>query len=101
MNGQALESTRELEFLTALVDSHSEVDSDVLQIGPATWAIHGSVPMDGQVLLAEYDSLEAAQAALAQLPPNWAGGRGSRWASDPRAATDQIARLARASTSAP
>jgi hypothetical protein len=63
-----------LQFLTELVNSHTEVAGDILQIGTATWAIHGSVPMDGQVLLAEYDSLESAQQALAQLPPNWAGG---------------------------
>jgi hypothetical protein len=71
MNSSAIESTRQLAFLTELVNSHSEVAGDILQIGSATWAIHGSVPMDGHVLLAEYDSLESAHAALAQLPPNW------------------------------
>ena len=71
MNSQAFESTRQLEFLTELVNSHGAVAGDILQIGTATWAIHGLVPMDGHVLLAEYDSLESAQAALAQLPPNW------------------------------
>ena len=74
MNSHALDSTHQLEFLTELVDSHTEVAGDILQIGTGTWAIHGSVPMDGQVLLAEYDSLELAQAALSQLPPNWVGG---------------------------
>src|SRR5262245_30139790 len=81
MNNQAFETTRQLQFLTELVNSHTEVAGDVLQIGTA-WAIHGLVPMDGHVLLAEYDSLESAQAALAQLPPNWGSGH------DPRAGCD-------------
>ena len=71
MNNREIESTHQLAFLTELVDAHTEVAGDILQIDAATWAIHGSVPMDGQVLLAEFDSLESAQAALAQLPPNW------------------------------
>jgi hypothetical protein len=82
MNSQAFESTRQLEFLTELVNSHSGVAGDILQIGDATWAIHGLVPMDGHVLLAEFDSLESAQAALAQLPPNCPGERGPRTACD-------------------
>lgn len=101
MSSQAFESTRQLEFLTALVNSHSEVAGDVLQIGTATWAIHGSVPVDGQVLLAEYDSLESAQAALAQLPPNWTGGRGSRAPTDAAVVTDQVARRLPRATSTP
>ena len=42
MSSQAFESTRQLEFLTALVNSHSEVAGDVLQIGTATWCSTGS-----------------------------------------------------------
>jgi hypothetical protein len=60
----------QLEFLTELVNSHIEIAGDVLQIGLTTWAIHGSIPVDGDVLVAEYDSLESAKAALAQLPPS-------------------------------
>jgi hypothetical protein len=71
MNSQAFESTRQVEFLTELVNSHTEVAGDILQIGASTWAIYGSVPVDGDVLVAEYDSFESAEAALAQLPPNW------------------------------
>ena len=48
--------------------------------------IHGLVPMDGHVLLAEYDSLESAQAVLAQLPPNWVAGH------DPRKDGDAVDR---------
>jgi hypothetical protein len=85
MNSQTVESTQ-LEFLTDLVNSHSGVAGDILQIGTDTWAIHGLVPMDGHVLLAEYDSLESAQAELALLPPNWVGEN------EPRAEGDTVDR---------
>ena len=85
MNNQTFQSTQ-LEFLTELVNSHSGVAGDILQIATDTWAIHGLVPMDGHVLLAEYDSLEAAQAVLAQLPPNWVS------AHDPRKDGDAVDR---------
>jgi len=61
----------QLEFLTELVNSHTEVAGDILRVGVTTWAIHGSIPVDGDVLVAEFDSFEAAKAALTQLPPNW------------------------------
>ena len=67
MNSQTFESTRQMEFLAGLVNSHTEVAGDVLQIGPTTWAIYGSIPVDGDVLIAEYDSFEEATAVLAQL----------------------------------
>jgi hypothetical protein len=70
MISQPRTSTYQLEFLTGLVMSHTDVAGDILQVGATTWAIHGSNPVDSDVLIAEYDSLEAATAALAQLVPN-------------------------------
>ena len=70
MNSQPFDSTRQVEYLAELVNARTEVAGDVLQIGLTTWAIHGSIPVDGDVLIAEYDSLESAKAAIAQLPPN-------------------------------
>jgi len=71
MSAQSIKLSDQIEFLTGLVNSHTDVAGDILQMGPTTWAIHGTIPIDGDVLVAEYDSREAAQAALAQLPPNW------------------------------
>lgn len=65
------ETTLQLEFLTELVLSHAEVAGDIVRVGDATWAIHATIPVDGDVLVAEYDSLESAKVALAQLPANW------------------------------
>jgi hypothetical protein len=70
MNSQPFDSTLQVEYLTELVKARTEVAGDIVQIGLTTWAIHGSIPVDGEVLVAEYDSLESAKAAIAQLPPN-------------------------------
>ena len=70
MISQPATSTYQLEFLTDLVKAHTDVAGDILQVGATTWAIHGSNPVDSDVLIAEYDSFEAATAALAQLVPN-------------------------------
>ena len=70
MNSQPSESTRQLEFMAELVNSHTAVAGDIVQIGLTTWGIHGSIPIDGEVLVAEYPSIEEASAALAVLAPN-------------------------------
>jgi len=64
------ESIRQLQFLRELVNAHTDIAGDILQIGVETWAIHGSIAVDGDVLVAEYDSLEEARNVLAQLAPN-------------------------------
>ena len=70
-NARRTRSTGQVDFLTELVNSHVEVAGDIVQLGATTWAVYGWIPMDGDVVVAEYDSLESAQAALAQVPPNW------------------------------
>lgn len=81
MSGHSEETTPELRFLRELVDAHVQIAGDVLQLGSRTWAIHGSIPVDGGVLVAEYDSFDEARDVLAQLgpnqvgPPSWPGDR--------------------------
>jgi hypothetical protein len=36
-------------------------------IGTGTWAIHGTIPVDGEVLMAEFDTQDEARDALGQL----------------------------------
>lgn len=43
-------------------------DAQVFQVAPGTWAIHGSIPYNGDTLLAEFDTLVHATSALARLP---------------------------------
>jgi len=57
----------QLVFLEALVEGHASIDGDVIEIDAHTWAIHGSIPVDGDVLMAEYDTLDEATHALNEL----------------------------------
>ena len=58
----------QLEFLQELATDHATIAGDVVQISNGTWAIHGSIPVDGDVLLAEYETHDRAQQVLDQLP---------------------------------
>jgi hypothetical protein len=59
----------QVEFLNRLVDAGAVVDGDVVEITSETWAIHGQVPVDGEVIMAEFDSLDGARTALEKLAP--------------------------------
>ena len=41
-----------------------DVAGDVIEIVDGTWALHGVIPVDGNVLLAEFDSYDDARHAL-------------------------------------
>jgi hypothetical protein len=58
---------RQLQLLRGLLEDNGAVECDVLKIGTDTWAIHGVIPVDGEVLMAEYDSYEAARHALDEV----------------------------------
>ena len=62
-------SNDELEFLRVLVEEHASIAGDVLQIGDSLWAIHGYIPVDCDVLMAEFDSYAQAAHTLEQLSP--------------------------------
>ena len=59
----------ELQFLRDLVEENASIAGDVLQIGDNLWAIHGYIPVDCDVLLAEFDSYHQAANTLKQLSP--------------------------------
>jgi hypothetical protein len=61
------ESDRQLEFLEELIEEHATVAGDIIEIDSRTWAIHGVIAVDGDVIMAEYDSEEHARTALGQL----------------------------------
>lgn len=49
-----------------------EIDYDVMRIGPRTWAIHGRVAYDGEVIAATFGSERDAWLALSYsrtMPP--------------------------------
>ena len=61
------EPDRQLRFLEELVEEHAAIAGDVLEIGAETWAIHGSIGVDGDVIVAEYATQEQARSVLAAL----------------------------------
>ncbi len=58
----------QLQFLEVLLEENASIAGDVLQVGACLWAIHGFIPVDGDVLMAEFDSYDQATNTLEQLP---------------------------------
>jgi hypothetical protein len=59
-----------LRLLDQLVDQRMRAAGDVLEVSLGVWAIHGSIPVDGEVILAEFSLLDEAKSVLDQLRPN-------------------------------
>jgi hypothetical protein len=56
----------ELRIVEVLIDEHASVDCNLVQIGE-TWAIHGLVAVDGDVIMAEFGNQEDAEEALQRI----------------------------------
>ena len=68
MTQQAAElPDRQLEFLQELLAQRAIISGDIIEIGAHTWAIHGSISVDGEVIVAEYDTPDQARLALGKL----------------------------------
>jgi hypothetical protein len=59
----------QLQFLHDLVEENASISGDVLLVGDNLWAIHGYIPVDGEVLMAEFESYEQAANTLDQIWP--------------------------------
>jgi hypothetical protein len=59
-----------LRFLDDLIEQHANIAGDIVEIGLDTWAIHGTIPADGNVLMASFEQQRDAMAVLHQLGPN-------------------------------
>jgi hypothetical protein len=55
---------RQLEFLHELIDENVTIEGDVIEIRTDTWAIHGIIPVDGDSIVAEYETYDQARAVL-------------------------------------
>ena len=58
---------RQLQFLLNLVDDKAFIDGDVLEISDNTWAIHGEIAVEGEILMAEFDTYDQARNVLELL----------------------------------
>ncbi len=50
-----------------LIDEHVRFDCNLIQLDAQTWAIHGSIAVDGESILAEFSTQAEAEAALEEL----------------------------------
>jgi hypothetical protein len=54
-------------IIEQLIDEHAQFDCDIVAVDAETWAIHGSIAVSGDVILAEFSDESAAKAALERL----------------------------------
>lgn len=54
-------------FLEELVEERATIAGDVIEIDTHTWAIHGFIAVDGDVIMAEFDTEEHARTVLGEL----------------------------------
>jgi hypothetical protein len=53
-----------LRLLREFVDEYATISGDITRIATNTWAVHGMIPVDGDVIMAEFDTYDEARAAL-------------------------------------
>ena len=58
---------RRLLFLLGLLADDASIDGDVLELSNGRWAIHGEIPVDGEILMAEFDTYDEARYVLDQV----------------------------------
>jgi hypothetical protein len=54
-------------FLQQLVEDRATIAADVVEVDPQTWAIHGVIPVGGDVIMAEFETEDEAKTALGKL----------------------------------
>lgn len=54
-------------LIDSILHHHPRLDHDLFQVDAQMWAILGYIPVDGEVILAEFNHRETASAVLAQL----------------------------------
>jgi adenylate cyclase len=65
-----LDSDKLSAWLRPEVLFRDDLDCDIIAIDDHTWAIHGSIPVNGEVIIAEFDRLEEAEEVLMSLRPD-------------------------------
>jgi hypothetical protein len=45
---RSTDQDRQLQLVRDLLEDDATIDSDVLMISTGTWAIHGTIPVDGE-----------------------------------------------------
>jgi hypothetical protein len=58
---------RPQKLIDSILHQHPPLEHDLFQMDAQVWAILGYIPVDGEVILAEFDRRETARALLVQL----------------------------------
>ena len=64
------QTDRQLRFIEELLNENVLIAGDVAEIGTHTWAIHGVIPVDGDVIVAEFDTYSEARVVLDTISTN-------------------------------
>jgi hypothetical protein len=64
---EAFLAVRAAGVIQELIDEHARVSGDIVPIDGHTWAIHGLIAVDGDVIMAEFGQLEQAREVLEQI----------------------------------
>ena len=59
---------RQLQLLRAFAGANAPIAGDLAKVADDIWAIHGVIPVDGEVIMAEFGSYDRARAVLEQVP---------------------------------
>ena len=62
------EPDRQLRFIQELLEENVQIAGDVTQVASNRWAIHGVIPVDGEVIVAEFATYDEARVLLQQIP---------------------------------
>jgi hypothetical protein len=62
-----MNADRRVHLLQELAEENASIHGNVLYIGYDIWAIHGIIPVDGDVLMAEFESYDQAKTALDEV----------------------------------
>jgi hypothetical protein len=65
-------------IVRTLVEEHVQVSCDLVPVDDHTWAIHGTIAVEGEVILAEFDDHDTAEAAVEEIAAAVAGERSTR-----------------------
>ena len=62
-----MNTDRRVLFLQELKEENASIHESILYVGYDIWAIHGIIAVDGDVLMAEFESYEQAKTALDEV----------------------------------
>jgi len=67
------QSESRLDLLWELIGENVTIAGDITEIATNTWAIHGVIPVDGDVIIAEFATYEQAKFTLNRIATSQLG----------------------------